>query len=146
MPVTATEVLVDLRRPPQALFDDSCDCERNYVKFQFKPFTTISIGARAKKAGEAMVGEQIEMLALHQEPDEMSAYERLIEDALCGQAGLFARVDEVETAWRIVDPVLAATTHLYDYQPGTWGPLEARQLVVGHGAWHDPLTPVTATP
>ena len=146
MPVTATEVLVDLRRPPQALFDDSCDCERNYVKFQFKPFTTISIGARAKKPGEAMIGEQIEMLALHQEPDEMTAYERLIEDALCGQAGLFARVDEVETAWQIVDPVLAEVTHLYDYQPCTWGPIEAKELVIGHGAWHDPLTPVASTP
>jgi len=82
MPVTATEVLVDLRRPPQALFDDSATLDRNYFRFQFKPFTTISIGAMAKKAGEAMVGEQIEMIALHQEPDEMSAYERLIEDAL----------------------------------------------------------------
>ncbi len=144
MPVTATEVLVDLRRPPQALFEDTTDCERNYFRFQFKPFTTISIGARAKKSGEAMTGEQIEMIAVHQEPDEMSAYERLIEDAMEGQAGLFARVDEVETAWGIVDPVLAANTHLYDYQPGTWGPLEARKLVVGHNAWHDPLSPVRA--
>ncbi len=142
MPVTATEVLVDLRRPPQALFDDSAHCDRNYFRFQFKPFTTISIGARAKKPGDAMVGEQIEMIALHQEPDEMSAYERLIEDAMLGQAGLFARVDEVESAWRIIDPVLKVNTHLYDYQPSTWGPLEARQLAVGHTAWHDPLSPV----
>ncbi len=142
MPVTATEVLVDLRRPPQALFEDSSDCERNYFRFQFKPFTTISIGARAKKSGETMIGEQIEMLAVHQEPDEMSAYERLIEDAMQGQAGLFARIDEVETAWRIIDPVLAANIHLYDYQPGTWGPPEARKLVVGQNAWHNPLSPV----
>ena len=146
MPVTATEVLVDLRRPPQGLFDDSADCDRNYFRFQFKPFTTISIGARAKKPGDAMLGEQIEMIALHQEPDEISAYERLIEDALSGQAGLFARVDEVESAWRIIDPVIKANTHLYDYQPSTWGPLEARQLVVGHSAWHDPLSPVKMIP
>jgi len=142
MPVTATEVLVDLRSPPQALFDDSAESDRNYFRFQFKPFTTISIGAMAKKAGEAMVGEQIEMIALHQEPDEMSSYERLIEDAMLGQPGLFARVDEVEAAWRIVDPILKANTHLYDYQPATWGPLEAQQLVAGHCAWHNPLSPV----
>ena len=146
MPVTATEVLVDLRRPPQALFDDSTDCERNYLRFQFKPFTTISLGARAKKPGEAMVGEQIEMIALHQEPDEMSAYERLIDDAMHGQSGLFARVDEVESAWRVVDPVLKADTQLYDYQPSTWGPIEARSLVSGYTAWHDPLSPVKMGP
>ena len=146
MPVTATEVLVDLRQPPQSLFDDARGSERNYVKFQFKPFTTISIGARAKKPGDAMVGEQIEMLALHQEPDEMTAYERLIEDALLGQAGLFARVDEVETAWRIVDPVLTKETPVHEYEPGTWGPAEARDLIAESSAWHDPLTPVTATP
>ncbi|MDP7029254.1 MAG: glucose-6-phosphate dehydrogenase [Phycisphaerales bacterium] len=146
MPVTATEVLVDLRTPPQALFEDACAGERNYFRFQFKPFTTISIGARAKKSGEAMVGEQIEMIALHQEPEEMSAYERLIEDAMHGQPGLFARVDEVETAWRIVDPILSPPTPLHEYQPGTWGPPEARQLVAGFGAWHDPLTPVKPLP
>lgn len=146
MPVTATEVLVDLRRPPQGLFDDSADCDRNYFRFQFKPFTTISIGARAKKAGDAMIGEQIEMIALHQEPDEMSAYERLIEDALIGQAGLFARVDEVESAWRIIDSVIKANTPVYDYQPSTWGPAAANQLVENHCAWHNPLSPVQMNP
>ena len=145
MPVTATEVLVDLRQPPQALFTDACEGERNYVRFQFKPYTMISIGARAKKAGDAMVGEQIEMLAMHQEPDEMTAYERLIEDALAGQAGLFARVDEVERAWQIVDPVLEDNTPVHTYPLGSWGPTEGESLMPGTRRWHDPLTPVTST-
>jgi glucose-6-phosphate 1-dehydrogenase len=142
MPVSATEVLVDLRSPPQTLFDDDCGAERNYFRFQFKPFTTISIGARAKKPGETMTGEQIEMIAVHQEPEEMSAYERLIEDAMQGQAGLFARVDEVESAWRIIDPAVAAKTRIHHYQPGSWGPAQANRLMDGYGTWHNPLSPV----
>jgi glucose-6-phosphate 1-dehydrogenase len=148
MPVTATEVLVDLKIPPQTLFGDTDGSGQNYFRFQFKPFTTISIGASAKKPGEAMTGEQIEMIALHQEPEEMSAYERLIEDAMLGQAGLFARVDEVESAWQIIDPALAADTDVHMYQPGSWGPTEADHLMADCGAWHNPLSPVgmIATP
>ena len=142
MPVTATEVLVDLKSPPQTLFGDTDGSGQNYFRFQFKPFTTISIGASAKKPGEAMTGEQIEMIALHQEPEEMSAYERLIEDAMLGQAGLFARVDEVESAWQIIDPALAADTDVYGYQPGSWGPAEADRLMADCGSWHNPLSPV----
>lgn len=142
MPVTATEVLVDLRHPPQELFEDTATSERNYFRFQFKPFTTISIGARAKKPGDAMIGEQIEMIALHQEPDEMTAYERLIEDALIGQTGLFARVDEVEAAWKIVEPAMKGATPLKQYKAGSWGPAAADQLTGDLGRWHNPLTPV----
>jgi len=82
------------------------------------------------------------MIALHQEPEEMSAYERLIEDAMLGQAGLFARVDEVESAWQIIDPALAADTDVYGYQPGSWGPAEADRLMADCGSWHNPLSPV----
>ena len=142
MPVTATEVLVDLRHPPQELFEDTTTSERNYFRFQFKPFTTISIGARAKKPGDAMIGEQIEMIALHQEPDEMTAYERLIEDAIVGQTGLFARVDEVEAAWKIVGPAIAQPTPLVQYEPGSWGPSTADRLTGDLERWHNPLTPV----
>ncbi len=142
MPVTATEVLVDLHHQPQDLFEDAWLCERNYFRFQFKPFTTISIGARAKKPGDAMTGEQIEMIALHQEPDEMSAYERLIDDAIHAQSGLFARVDEVETAWKIIAPAMADPAQLEQYDSGTWGPESADRLTGDMYKWHNPQTPV----
>ena len=91
---------------------------------------------------EGLSGEQIEMIALHQEPDEMSAYERLIDDAIHAQSGLFARVDEVETAWKVIDPVMADLAELEYYDGGTWGPESADQLTGSLHCWHNPLTPV----
>ena len=139
LPVTATEVIVELKQPPQQLFEDCHRHERNYFRFQFNPNTVIAIGARAKKLGEEMVGQQIEMVAQHEAPDEMTAYERLIGDAMAGESGLFARVDEVESAWKVVDPVLDLTDTPHAYQPGTWGPGEADGLLHDGAFWHDPV-------
>jgi glucose-6-phosphate 1-dehydrogenase len=141
MPVTATELTVIMHRPPQRLFPEGGGPARNYFRFQLKPSTVITIGASAKQSGEAMVGEQMEMIAVHQEPEELDAYERLIGDALVGDTGLFARVDEVESTWRLVDPVLAAKTPIHEYEQGTWGPSQADTLVERYGVWHDPLSP-----
>lgn len=141
MPVTATEVLCAMQKPPQRLFSAEGGPSRNYFRFQLKPSTLIAIGASAKKGGEAMVGEQMEMIALHQEPEELEAYDRLIGDALEGDSGLFARVDEVESTWRVVDPVIAAETPIFDYAKGSWGPSEAEALIEPFGRWHDPLSP-----
>ena len=69
---------------------------------------------------------------------EMDAYERMLGDAMAGDATLFAREDYVEEAWRIVDPVLKGGTPLYDYEPGTWGPVEGRQ-VEPPGGWQNPV-------
>jgi glucose-6-phosphate 1-dehydrogenase len=134
-----------MQHPPQRLFEDCHQRDRNYFRFQIKPSTIIAIGARAKRSGEEMVGQQIEMVAQHDQPDEMSAYERLIGDAMIGESSLFARVDEVETCWKIVDLLLDRSTPVHDYQPGTWGPAEADRLVRDHDhGWHDPvLTPVS---
>ncbi|MBG80891.1 MAG: glucose-6-phosphate dehydrogenase [Phycisphaerae bacterium] len=139
LPVTATEVIVELKQPPQQLFEDCHRNERNYFRFQFNPNTVIAIGARAKKLGEEMVGQQIEMVAQHEAPDEMTAYERLIGDAMAGESGLFARVDEVESAWKIVDPVLDLTDTPHAYKPDTWGPAEADELLHRGAFWHDPV-------
>lgn len=138
MPMTATEVVVEMKQPPQELFDDCYGEDRNYFRFQFKPNTVIAIGARAKKIGEEMVGQQIEMVAQHEQPDEMSAYERLIGDAMAGDSALFARVDEVETAWEVVDPILDQATPIYDYEQGTWGPEEANSLLRHRNNWREP--------
>jgi glucose-6-phosphate 1-dehydrogenase len=90
-------------------------------------------------SGEEMVGEAVEMLASHHpRAGEMDAYERLLGDAMAGDATLFAREDYVEEAWRIVDPALKANTPVYLYEPGAWGPDEVAQRVSPVGGWHNP--------
>jgi len=99
----------------------------------------IAIGARAKTAGEAMAGEDVELSLCHQDPEEMQPYERLIGDAMTGDATLFAREDSVEAAWAIVDPILSATTPVHPYEPGTWGgPAEPDGIVAPPGGWRRP--------
>ncbi len=85
-----------------------------------------------------MIGEQIELNVLHEPGDEMSAYERLIGDAMTGDTTLFARQDSAEAQWRIVDPILGDETPLYEYERGTWGPEDAAGIARSVGGWHDP--------
>ncbi|HEY2745044.1 MAG TPA: glucose-6-phosphate dehydrogenase [Polyangia bacterium] len=126
LPVTATEVLVRLTRSPLSRFGDA---EGNCVRLRLTPDVIISLGVRVKKPGEEMVGEPTELVFMHHpSTDEMSAYERLLGDAMNGDATLFAREDAVEAAWAIVQPVLGDVVPLHPYQPGTWGPAEATRL------------------
>jgi glucose-6-phosphate 1-dehydrogenase len=138
LPTTATEVMVKLRRPPQTVFDDIAPKDSNYFRFRLSPDVFISAGARVKKPGEAMAGEEVELIA-HQHPgEEMTPYERLLGDASRGETSLFARYDSVEEAWRVVDPILGSATPLVEYDPNTWGPLEADRLIAEAGSWHPP--------
>ncbi|HEX9620982.1 MAG TPA: glucose-6-phosphate dehydrogenase [Polyangiaceae bacterium] len=144
LPVTATEVLVDFQRPPHMVFPEPVPPLTNYVRFRLGPEVIIAIGARAKRAGDAMAGEGIELMVRNQRPDEMGAYERLIGDAMRGDANLFARKDGVEAAWRIVEPILSGSTPIYEYDQGTWGPEEANYLLEGKARWYDPKKAVGA--
>jgi glucose-6-phosphate 1-dehydrogenase len=136
--VTAAEVLVELRRPPQAVFEDVQLSHPNHLRFRISPMVETALAARTKLPGEAMVGEEVELLATQHAGDEMAPYERLLGDALRGDPMLFAREDAVEAAWRIVDPVLGNATPLHPYEPGTWGPPEADALIANDGGWHNP--------
>ncbi|MGH7403087.1 MAG: glucose-6-phosphate dehydrogenase, partial [Candidatus Rokuibacteriota bacterium] len=136
LPVTATEVVVTLRCPPQVLFHETLS--PNHIRFRLSPEVVIAIGARGKMPGEAMIGEDIELSVRHQDPEAMEPYERLIGDAMMGDATLFAREDSVEAAWAIVDPILDATAPIYPYDPGTWGPAEADRIIARHGGWRCP--------
>ena len=101
----------------------------------------IAVGALVKKAGEATEGQQVELVITEaSDPAEMGAYEELLVDALRGNSGRFARRDYVEEAWRIVDPILRGGDRVYEYDPGTWGPLEANALIASDGGWFDPTT------
>ena len=137
LPVTCTEVLGRFRKPPAVISDSALP--RNYLRFRISPEMTIAVGATVMGPGEEMKSQMVEMVASHHPcPDEMDAYERLLGDAIAGDAMLFARQDYVEEAWRIVDPVLKAGTPVYEYDKGTWGPSEAEQRVPPPGGWHDP--------
>ena len=148
LPVTATEVLVELKRPPHSVFAELEPPDSDYLRFRLTPDISISLGARAKRPGEAMVGESVELYAAHQSGTERPPYQRLIGDASRGDQMLFAREDSVEAAWRVVDGILGDWTPALPYAPGTWGPPEA-DTVLRHGDhWHNPAaTPATpATP
>jgi glucose-6-phosphate 1-dehydrogenase len=135
--VTATEVTVDLKCPPLAIFDEIDPAHSNYFRFRLSPEVVISAGARIKRPGEAMRGEAVELIA-HQCPHlEKSPYERLLGDAIRGDASLFTSDDSVEAAWRVVDPILGNAVALGEYEPGTWGPAAAT-AIVGAAGWHDP--------
>lgn len=145
MPVTATEVFVSLKRPPQAVFDTEPPSPPNYYRFRLSPDVVIALGARTKVPGEAMVGEMVELVERYHPPTGMPPYERLLSDAMRGDQTLFARQDGVEEAWRVVDPVLGTVTPTHEYDPHTWGPSEAEQLVATDDQWHNPvLTAVEA--
>jgi glucose-6-phosphate 1-dehydrogenase len=138
LPVTATEVVVELRAPPARVFGDVPPCQPNYVRFRVGPDVAIAMGAHAKQAGERMAGREVELFVDQKGPEEMQPYERLIGDAISGDNTLFAREDEVEAAWTAVDPVLSAPTPVYEYEPGTWGPSKAFDIIQGDCGWHDP--------
>jgi len=138
LPTTATEVVVELHHPPQAVFDTPDDSAPNSFRFLLGPAVQLALRARAKSPGEEMVGEQVELLAQHHHPGEMPPYERLLGDAMRGDPTLFAREDGVEAAWRVVEPILGDVVPLHRYRPGTWGPPEADRLIDDGGAWHAP--------
>ncbi|TAM44680.1 MAG: glucose-6-phosphate dehydrogenase [Burkholderiaceae bacterium] len=139
LPVTCTEVMVELRPPPRALFDADGSGRSNFFRFRLSPDRLISVGARIKAPGESMVGSATELIAHHHPGDEMTPYERLLSDALRGDAALFTRGDTVEAAWRVVNPVLGeAAVPVAPYEAGTWGPAAAARILAGGDRWHDP--------
>jgi glucose-6-phosphate 1-dehydrogenase len=138
LPVSCTEVVVRLRRPP-ALFP-LCTVPTNYFRFRISPDMTIGLGATAMDPAETLCGQEVELRVNHHPTaDEMDAYERLLGDAMAGDASSFAREDYVEEAWRIVDPALKAPTPVYEHEPNTWGPSEVEQRVSPPGGWQNPV-------
>ena len=139
LPVTATEVLVELRQPPEMVFAEIEPPDCNHLRFRLTPDMSISLGARAKRPGEAMLGEAVELFARHQSGVERPPYQRLIGDARRGDQSLFAREDSVEAAWRVIDPVLRTQPPIHEYVRGSWGPAAAAAVLAHGDHWHDPL-------
>ncbi len=139
LPVTACEVVVRLKAPPQNLFGDAAvRGEANYLRFHLSPHATIALSARVKSAGKEFVGVQQEFSLLEEEPGEQSPYERLLGDAMEGDGALFAREDAIEAAWAVVEPVLVEHAPVHVYAPGTWGPPAANKFIASDGGWRNP--------
>jgi glucose-6-phosphate 1-dehydrogenase len=139
---TATEVLVELKPPPQRLFADSAPIPKsgpaNYLRFRLSPSSAIALAARVKLAGKEFVGDQRELYLFEEQPGEESPYERLLGDAMTGDGALFTREDAVEAAWTVVDPVLKTHHRARPYKRHSWGPKQADAIIGSDGCWHNP--------
>ncbi len=144
LPVTATEVRVSLERPPQSVFggiEFEPAREPNYLRFRLGAEAEIALGARTLAPGERMQGEDVELFVCSTRGITTEAYERLLGDAIAGDQTLFARQDEVEECWRIVEPLLRKPGPVHPYAAGSWGPSEADALAKSLGGWDEPGSP-----
>ncbi len=137
---TATEVLVELKPPPQKLFADSSPAtgKANHLRFRLSPSSAVALAARVKRAGKEFVGDQRELYLFEEQAGEEAPYERLLTDAMAGDGALFTREDAVEAAWAVVDPVLKNHHRVRPYKRHGWGPKEADVLIAADGGWHNP--------
>ena len=140
LPVTAAEVVVELKPPPAALFEDSAPLEgpANYLRFHLSPHAAVALAARVKRPGKEFVGEQEELYMCEELLGAEAPYERLLSDAMSGDGALFTREDAVEAAWTVVEPVLKHHHKAISYRCGSWGPKDADELLGPHGPWHNP--------
>ena len=138
LPVTCTEMVVRLRQPPTMY--QGFGLKSNYVRLRISPDITIALGLNIMAPLTESAGELTEILGVtHPPAAEMDAYERVLSDAMAGDATLFAREDYVEEAWRIVDPALKAGTPVYEYEPNTWGPAQIAEKVTPPDGWQNPV-------
>lgn len=139
LPVTACEVTVRFKPPPQNLFADSASSdEANCLRFHLSPHSSISLAARVKRPGKAFVGEQREFTLIEEHAADPMPYERLLTDAMNGDGALFSREDAIEAAWCVVEPVLNDHPKVVVYEPGSWGPATAADFIGADGGWQNP--------
>ncbi len=140
LPETATEVLVELKPPPQRLFEDSLPKQgrANYIRIRCSPNPAIALAARVKQLGKEYIGQQEELYLCENLTGQEPPYERLLSDAMSGDGALFTREDAVEAAWAVVEPVLKKHHRAIKYKRGSWGPKQAAALLGPGGVWHNP--------
>ena len=143
LPVTQTEAVVEFNTPPRLLFspEGSEAPHPNHVLFRLNRDQGVTFGLQVKQAGEDLIpeGADLDMRFTDDGNRRREAYQRLLEDAIEGDARRFAREDGIDQQWRIVDPVLGGDRPPVElYHPGTWGPPSAERLAADVGGWHDP--------
>jgi glucose-6-phosphate 1-dehydrogenase len=148
MSCRTTQIVIQFHAPPQKLFGDSARnlCEANRLIIQVQPAEGVQIHFQTKVPDAGMKIRQTDLSFNYQREFRgvmPEAYERLLLDAIEGDASLFARADEVEAAWKICDPVLEAwqasdRPTLFMYDPGFWGPTECTEWMRAQGReWFD---------
>jgi len=142
--VSATEIFVEFKRPPRETFGEVVPPGSSHVRMRISPDIAIGMGLRVKVPGEQMVGRDLELTLTSCPSDGQPPYQRLFSDAIQGNHELFARQDGVEESWRIVGPVLDGQAPVYPYDAGSWGPVEAEQLIGTDGPWIDPVVSAEA--
>ncbi len=135
---TATEIMVDFKRPPRESFAEVIPPASGYMRMRISPDVNIAMGLRVKQPGERMEGQDVELILTEQAAAFMPPYRRLLGDAMRGIGDLFGRHDIVDAQWRIVEAVLDDAAPLIAYEQGSWGPEEADRLIGPHGPWHNP--------
>jgi glucose-6-phosphate 1-dehydrogenase len=145
LPVTATELCVEFRRPPRETFGELVSGASAHLRFRLGPDMAIGLGLRVKQPGERMAGNDVELMLTEQVANFRPPYQRLLGDAMHGNGDLFGREDIVDAQWRVVQDILDDATPLYTYEPGSWGPDESIPLIGADGPWRDPqVTPTEA--
>jgi glucose-6-phosphate 1-dehydrogenase len=143
LPVTSTEIFIRLRQPPPLYPSDSL--KPNHVRLRLVPDATIALGMMVLSPTQEVAGQAVEMVACTQGgPSEVGAYDRILGDAMAGDATLFAREDHVEEAWRIIDPIMNSSVPVREYEPGSWGPADLDKQVAPPGGWESPASAITA--
>ena len=141
---SATEVVVEFKRPPRLLFaaPGAPRPHPNHLRFCLGPDEAVSFTLDVKALGERLVSRPTDFSTTPEAFGTGRAadpYERLLDDALEGDARRFAREDSVEEAWRVVEPVLEHPAPVVPYEPGSWGPPEADRIIEGDDCWHVPV-------
>ena len=135
-----TEITLQFKKVPHLLFPQEASLVPNHLAICIQPDEAIHLRFETKKPGAGMHSAPVDMgfaYAQNFGDDALpEAYERLLLDALQGDASLFARADEIELAWQLIDP-LADTGEPTTYEVGSWGPKEANALISREGCgWH----------
>lgn len=138
LPVSCTEAVIRLHRPPSVYA--GVEPTPNYLRLRFSPDAAVAFGTNILAPGNEMKCEQAEIMASRVAgANDLTDYERVLTDAMEGDASTFAREDYVEEAWRIVDPILTPDAPPQVYEPGTWGPPDPEKRVTPPGGWHNPV-------
>jgi glucose-6-phosphate 1-dehydrogenase len=139
LPIKSTEVTLQFRRPPEEPFGEKVHPISNHLRMRLNPDTSLALGIRTKVPGPDMLGEDVELALVACPADNKPPYQQLFSDAMSGDPELFVGEDGVEASWRVVDPVLGDVTPVHTYEPGSWGPPEAKKFIGADCPWIDPV-------
>ncbi|MDE4031557.1 glucose-6-phosphate dehydrogenase [Glaesserella parasuis] len=143
LPARVTEVVIHFKTTPHPVFSQNAPDNKLIIRIQHAEGISMRFGLQ--KPGAGFEAKEVSMDFRYADlasPSLLTAYERLLLDAMKGDATLFARTDAVHACWKFVQPILdykAERGRIYEYEAGTWGPSEADKLIAKHGeVWRKP--------